>query len=259
VKEQYDSAVKTGKVDTFNQELMLRIMSDEDRLIQDSDIQWYKRENVLKNKGRFNFYVTTDFAVSEKQGADYSVISVWAYNNAGDWLWVDGVCKRQDMGKTLDDLFRLCQMYKPQGVGIEVSGQQAGFIAWIQSEMMTRNVYFPLTSDGNDNRPGIRPNTNKMVRFNTIVPLFKSHKMYFPKEMELESAMVECMEELRLVSVGGFKSKHDDFGDTISMLQSMKPWKPSEEAEMVESGSQAGMWDLDVEDGPASRMSSYIV
>jgi len=259
VKEQYDTAVKTGKVDTFNQELMLRIMSDEDRLIQDSDIQWYKRENVLKNKGRFNFYITTDFATSEKQSADYSVISVWAYNNNGDWLWVDGICKRQDMGKTLDDLFRLAQMYKPQGVGIEVSGQQAGFIAWIQDQMMTRNIYFPLTSDGNDNRPGIRPNTNKMVRFNTVVPLFKSHKMYFPRELDKEASMVECMDELRLVSVGGFKSKHDDFGDTISMLQSMKPWRPSEEAEMVESSTSGGMWELDVEDGPADRRASYIV
>lgn len=38
VKEQYDTAIKLGKVDTFNQELMLRIMSDEDRMIQDSDI-----------------------------------------------------------------------------------------------------------------------------------------------------------------------------------------------------------------------------
>ena len=39
VKEQYDAAVLQGKVDTFNQELMLRIMSDEDRLISDSDIR----------------------------------------------------------------------------------------------------------------------------------------------------------------------------------------------------------------------------
>ena len=50
VKKQYDDAVKLGKVDTFNQELMLRIMSDEDRLIQDHDIAWYKIDAVIRNK-----------------------------------------------------------------------------------------------------------------------------------------------------------------------------------------------------------------
>ncbi len=80
VKEQYETAVQMGKVDTFNQELMLRIMSDEDRLIQDHDIGWYKLDTVLRNKQRFNFYITTDFATSEKQKSDFSVISVWAYS-----------------------------------------------------------------------------------------------------------------------------------------------------------------------------------
>ena len=94
VKKQYDDAVKLGKVETFNQELMLRIMSEEDRLIKDEDIRWYRLETILQNKSKFNYFITTDFATSEKQAADFSVISVWAYNSNGDWFWVDGLCKR---------------------------------------------------------------------------------------------------------------------------------------------------------------------
>lgn len=259
VKEQYDNAVKLGKVETFNQELMLRIMSDEDRMIQDGDIGWYKLDAVLRNKSRFNFYITTDFATSLKDKADYSVISVWAYNNVGDWLWVDGVCKRQLMDSNINDLFKLAQLYKPQSVGIEVTGQQGGFIQWIQGQMLERNIYFPLASEGNDTRPGIRPNTNKMVRFNTVVPLFKARKVFFPIERKQEITMQEAMNELSLVSVSGFKSKHDDFLDTISMLSSLTPWKPSEESPMVESGKGEGMWDIDVDDAPIDRMASYIV
>ena len=37
VKEQYEIAKATGTVNAFNQELMLRIMSDEDRLLTKSD------------------------------------------------------------------------------------------------------------------------------------------------------------------------------------------------------------------------------
>ena len=261
VREQYDNAVKLGKVETFNQELMLRIMSDEDRMIQDGDIGWYKLDNVLKNKHRFNFYITTDFATSEKQKSDYSFISVWAYNNVGDWLWVDGICKRQLMDKNIDDLFRLSQLYKPQSVGIEVTGQQGGFISWIMNEMMTRNCYFALASEGNDSKPGIRPNTNKLVRFNIMVPLFKARKILFPIERKKEAPLMEMMDELGLASVSGFRSKHDDAIDTVSMLASLTPWKPSAEAELSVSASNSdgGLWELQVADGPGERWASYIV
>ena len=259
VKEQYDTAVKLSKVDTFNQELMLRIMSEEDRLIQDSEIGWYRLDAVLRNKGRFNFYITTDFATSEKQKADFSFISVWAYNNVGDWLWVDGICKRQTMDKNIDDLFRLAQLYKPDQTGIEISGQQKGFVSWIQSQMLDRNIFFTLAKEEDSKEIGLRPNTNKMVRFNTVVPLFKARKVFFPIERKTEAPMVEMTSELSLAAAGGFKSKHDDAIDTVSMLSSLRPWKPSEEAPMKESGSQSGMWDMDIEDEVPGRMGSYIV
>lgn len=259
VKTQYDNALLLGKVETFNQELMLRIMSDEDRMIQDGDIAWYKIDAVIRNKGKFNFYITTDFATSQNQKSDFSVISVWAYNNVGDWLWVDGICKRQLMDKNIDDLFRLSQMYKPQSVGIEVTGQQGGFIQWIQNEMMTRNIYFPLASEGNDNKPGIRPNTNKLVRFNTMVPMFKARKIFFPLEKKNDPAVAEATNELSLASVSGFRSKHDDFIDTISMLSSIRAWKPSEEAVMIRKDSSSSPWEVEIEDESNDRMSSYIV
>jgi len=263
VKEQYDTAMKLGKVETFNQELMLRIMSEEERLIQDSEIGWYKLDAVLRNKQRFNFYMTTDFATSEKQKSDWSFISVWAYNNVGDWLWVDGICKRQLMDKNIDDVFRLAQMYKPQQVGIEISGQQKGFIAWIQSQMLERNQYFNLASEPDSKEIGLRPNTNKLVRFNTVVPLFKARKVFFPIERKNEGPMIEMVNELSLASVSGFKSKNDDAADTVSMLSSLRPWKPSEEAPMVQSNSGRltydNMWDLDVDEQPSDRMASYIV
>lgn len=259
VKEQYDTAVKTGKVNSFNQELMLRIMSEEDRVILDSDLQWYFIDAVIRNKGKFNFYITTDFATSERQSSDFSVISVWAYNNNGDWFWVDGICQRQLMNKNIDDLFRLVQMYKPQAVGIEVTGQQGGFIPWLQEQMMNRNVYFTLASDGNDNKPGMRPNTNKMSRFNTMVPLFKAHKMFFPLEKKSEPTLAEGLNELSLVSVSGFKSKNDDFIDTVSMLSSMKAWKPSEETTLVSHSGHSNMWDIEEDVVENPRIGSYIV
>ena len=255
VKEQYDVAVATGQLASFNQELMLRIMSEEDRLIRNSDVVWYERENVLSNRGKFNFYITTDFATSKETSADFSVISVWAYNNNGDWLWVDGTCARQTMDVNIKELFEFTARYKPQQVGIEVSGQQGGFIAWIQNEMVNRNNYFALASEENKGKPGIRPNTNKIVRFNVVVPLFKTNKIWIPKSMDDHPWVKEFNTEISLVSASGSRSKNDDILDTVSMLASLTPWKPSE-VTPVDSESRSNLWD---DDEPKSNRNSYIV
>jgi hypothetical protein len=263
VRKKYDDAVKAGKIDTFNQELMLRIMSEEDRLIQDGDIGWYKIDAILRNRAKFNYYITTDFATSERQKADFSVISVWAYNNVGDWMWVDGIVVRQLMDKNIDDLFRLAQKWKPQQVGVEINGQQKGFIAWIQEKMMDRNIYFNLASERGSNEVGLRrsSDTSKLIAFNNVVPLFKARKIFFPVEYKTDPRIVEFINELSLASVGGFKSKHDDALDTVSQLSKLQPWKPSEEAPLVQNTGSAsdGMWDLDVEEEASDRMASYIV
>ena len=254
---QYDKARKLGKIDTFNQELMLRIMSDDDRLIRDADIKWYKQASVADNRNRFNFYITTDFATSERQASDFSTINVWAINNNRDWYWVDGICKRQLMDQNINDLFRLAQLWTPQEVGIEVSGQQGGFIPWIEEQMLTRNIYFTLASEGNQARPGIRPTTNKMQRFNTVVPWFKAGKMYFPNERQSGPELIEMMEELSLASPSGFRSKKDDQIDNISMLGLMTVWPPSQEA--VSSEKSDGLWEIDDNETASEALESYIV
>ena len=227
VKASYEEALGVGKVDSFYQELMLQIMSDENRIVRDEDIIWFEKNEVLKYKHNYNFYITTDFATSEKSSADYSVISVWGINNNGDYLLVDGVCKQQLMDKNIDDLFVLASVYKPLGVGIEVSGQQKGFVSWIQSEMVKRNVFFNLLSSNNDGQPGIRPIADKFARFNLFLPRIKAKKLWMPKELKGSAWMNEFIDEISKASISGFKSKHDDILDTISMLASFEVYKPS--------------------------------
>ncbi len=258
VMKQYTKATMSGKADTFNQELMLRIMSDEDRLIHDGDIVWYARDAVVQNKPAYNFYITTDFATSEKESADFSVISVWAYSSNGDWLWVDGRCERQTMDKNIDDLLHLVQEYEPISVGVEVTGQQGGFISLIKRRMEDTGIWFRLASDNNSNREGIRPNNNKFVRFQTMVPMFKSHKIMFPREMKTSKPMVQCMDELGLISIHGFKSKHDDFSDTISMLSVLRPFKPSNHSKLARAEDDVYYWD-EPDEFINDRLNSYTV
>lgn len=256
IKEDYEFHVKTGKLSAFNQELMLQITSDEERLVQDAEILWYSRASLLKNKHNFNFYITTDFATSKKQSADFSVISVWAYNAQGDWFWVDGIMERQTIDKTFADLFRLVHKYKPQQVGVEVTGQQQAFVKLLQEEMMRLNIWFNFASDSKTHEPGIRPTVDKLQRFNLVVPWFKAGKMFFPAEMKQSVIMGLFMGQIRLATQSGIKGK-DDAIDTISQLAYLKPWKPTE-SEPPASNDDT-VWDEDEVEEPASALSNYIV
>ena len=123
--------------------------------------------------------------------------------------------------------------------------------------METRNCYFTLTSDKNSNELGLRPSTNKLQRFNVVVPQFKLHKIWFPVEMKKELEMVEMLDEIRLAAVNGFKSKHDDFIDTISMLGLMNPWKPSHVSPKVADDDK--IWEEWAPEEEGNNLETYLV
>lgn len=256
VKDQYDRAVLNGKLASFYQEMMLRITSEEERLVQDAEIKWYERTKLLETRQNFNFYITTDFATSKQQTADFSVISVWAYNHNGDWFWVDGICVRQTIDKSFDDLFRLVVEYKPQAVGVEISGQQQAYISLLQKEMLTRNIWFTFASSEKSNAPGIRPMTDKLSRFNLVVPWFKMGKIYWPEEMKQSRIMQVAMGQIRLVTSSGIKGK-DDFIDTISMLGYLTPWRPAQAS--ADNQAETDYWGDDHDTVETSGLASYIV
>ncbi len=249
VLNQYTKAKLAGKLDAFMQELMLRITSDEDKLIRNNDILWFDKGDVVDSAHNYNFYITTDFATSEKQSADYSVISVWAYNSNEDWMLVDGELGRNLMDKNIDTLFDMVVRYGVQSVGVEVTGQQGAFVTWIRKEMHRRNVYFTIQE--------IRPVADKLKRFHNVVPLFRRGKMWFSKDMIGTKFMNEAMNEINRAMVGGFKSSHDDFLDTVSSLSEMKPWKPQQALTGVTTIYNDPFYENS--DDPTQPMSSYIV
>lgn len=257
VLDQYEMSVKTGKVEAFMQELMLRISSEENRLVQEHEIFWYSKNELISRRENYNFYITTDFATSDKQSADDSVISVWAYNSVGSWFWVDGIAAKMTMDKTIDHLFRFVRTYKPQSVGIEITGQQGGFIPWLQAEMMRRDTWFNFASSEKSGAPGIRPVQNKLTRFNMVVPWFKVQRMFFPKEMKSSPIMGKFMTQIRMATSNGLKGK-DDCIDTISMLAFLKPFAPS--GDYYKPHSEAGglIYHDDDEEYECLTVSRYI-
>ena len=221
VQEQYNLAVNSGQIKAFKQEYMLRIASEEDRVILDEDISWYKREDILAKKENYNFYITSDFATSTHRKADYTVLGVWAVDSKQNRYLVDGFLGRFLMSDTFDKIFGLVRKYQPMSVGLEVTGQQGGFISLFQSEMLKRNTWFNIAKGKGSNREGIAVKTNKMDRFRLTEPFFKQKKIFLPEELKESMLIQEILEELSTVTIDGIKSVHDDALDMISQFDQM--------------------------------------
>ena len=85
-------------------------------------------------------------------------------------------------------------------------------------------------------------------------------KIKKPKKNQDESfidELAEMLMEITLATYKGFKSKHDDQLDNISMLGEFNAWKPSE-VSTGESGDGSMLWDEE-EEPESHGSSSYFV
>jgi phage terminase large subunit-like protein len=238
VMKRYRDAVKNNATRNFMQEMMLRITSEEDRLIKDSYLNWAKRRDILKNAQAYNWYITTDYTTSGKKGNDFSGAAVWAVSNNDDRILVDIVLKKMDMEEQYQTTFDLVNKYTRHGqymeVGVEVDGQQKAHIYSLQKKMMTEGEYFTLACEKGKSEPGItsrKGKTSKHDRFKLAVPLFQTGKIWICEELKGTPDLEELLEELRFVTIEGFGSKHDDGCDLISMMVNMDIRKPGKDRE----------------------------
>ena len=235
--KMYNQFKSAGKAQSFYCEYLLDVTDLSTLLVEEDDIRWYEPKLLMKNKHLYNFYISTDFATSEKKSADYSTIGVWAIGSDGSWFLVDGQCKRQSMMENLDDLFRYAHKWKPLSVGIESSGQQGGFLSIITDMMMQKNTWFQLAKKRGSKDFGIRPTKDKTTRFVTgVQPMFKQGKVWFPKpelikhQPYLLALVEEMVNELsKFTLAGGVKSlAHDDCIDLMNQLSEMDTFTPDD-------------------------------
>ena len=263
VMKRYLDALKEDKLRSFNQELMLRISSEEDRLIPDSYINWYNRSDIVAKGGEYNWYITTDFTTTGRKGSDFSGIAVWAVNSRDDWMLVELSLKKLDILEQYLTLFKYVNKYKRFTgnieVGIETDGQQKIHIFAIEQMMAKRNEYFTIAKQKGGMQKGIRSGgIRKFERFKGTVPYFQNDKVWFPKDLKETPDMVELLTELQYATYDGFGSLHDDGCDLITMLTMMNIYSPSAPLSETTPKHDPMWWD-EVEEDDGGGLSSYIV
>ena len=111
VYDQYVQAKKVNALRAFNQERMLRLASEEDRMVSDEMLQWYDRSLVMKLLDGYSLYITTDFTTTSAAKSDYSGIAVWAVSSNNDFFLLDVSLKRLELEQQYDTLFRMVKTW----------------------------------------------------------------------------------------------------------------------------------------------------
>jgi len=233
IMEKYEDAYYGETIREFMQELMLRISSEEDKMIPEKllETQWYKRVDILKNIQAYNLYMTTDFTTTGSKGSDLSGIAVWAVNHNQDCFMLDLCLRKQEMVQQYDEVFRFIDLYTPDNktfeVGVETDGQQKAHILALKDRMRQRSNYFTIarqkgSEPGSEGIQSRLEGGNKHWRMRMALPLFQNRKIFFPEELRGLPEMNELMEEIRYTSYTRFSSKFDDGMDLISQLNIME-------------------------------------
>ena len=248
VMERYEDAYYGETLREFNQELMLRISSEEDKLIKEDQIQWYSRKALAKNLGAYNLYATTDYTASNNLKGDFSCTMLWALSSNGDWFLVDLAVKKMSISEQYEPLFRMNKEWvakygKHLRAGVEIDGQQQLNLHTLKKQMIEYNSHFSFAEQlgspyGKEGISRRQATGAKHEQFMRVHPLFQQHKIYFPEELRHTKDMEEVMNELNYITYEGIGSKHDDALDCISMLAAMKVMVPTADSGWVSPDDQ---------------------
>ena len=265
VVKQYEQAVRSNSTRSFNQERMLRISSEDDRMVPDNLIQEFDRVLTMKAIQNYSLYITTDFTTTSKSKSDFSALGVWAINSNNDWFLMDLCVKRQSISEQYDELFRMVKDWGRKGcileVAIEVDGQQGAHLAALKREMNYRNVYFNFARqvDYKGTRQGILSKSvggNKHSRFRMILPQFQNKKIYFAEQLHDTPDMKEALLQLKHTTWGNFGG-HDDFCDIVSQLNLIELTLPMGEYEPTKEDRQDSIWDEIYDEDEGSAYGQY--
>lgn len=260
IMEKYEDAYYGDTLREFNQELMLRISSEEDKLIKEEHIQWYDRRTLLKNLGHYNLYMTTDLTASNSTKGDFSCTMMWALSSNNDWFLLDLSVKKMTIAEQYEPIFKLVREYGGRlgrniNVGVEIDGQQQLNLHTLKKQMIETSTFFtfarqigsPFGKEGISRRQATGAKHEQFMR---VFPLFQQHKIFFPEDLKTTPDMKEVLNELNYITYEGIGSKHDDALDCISMLSNMETITPSIQQDIPEVFIDRGsIWSaFDAED-----------
>lgn len=144
-------------------------------------------------------YVTIDSAVSEKESADFTGITINRISMENKW-YVKTYRLKINSRELIDHLFYIKTTYKPFFIGLEETTFTMAIQPFLEEEMRKRNVFFSVT-------PLKHRGVNKETRIRGLIPRWENKSVF------LVGDNMELLGEMRTFPNG----QHDDVLDSLAM------------------------------------------
>ncbi len=152
-------------------------------------------------------YISTDFAVSTKTSADYTVLLPALLDAEANIFFGDDVIREKLSSKDMvERLLDLAKKYDPYAIAIEKGVISNAVMPLIRTRMQERNQFHVIWEK--------TPSKDKQSRANPLRARFQQGKVFFPDTPYYHT---EIMPEM-LSFPGG---KNDDYVDAASLLVTM--------------------------------------
>ena len=169
------------------------------------DFERDKNDNWLQPN--LEYYAAADFAISEKEKADYTVIVVAGVDPEGLVYIVDVKKFRGDADRIIEELLATQRAYKPNVFTFETEKIDKAIGPSLNRAMMNARVFLNIHT--------MTPTKSKTSRGKSIQSLHKARAIRYDKQA---SWYPDFESELLHVSDSGPRGKHDDSFDAFAYI-----------------------------------------
>ena len=167
---------------------------------RDDDGNWINKPNL-------EYYAAADFAISEKERADYTAIVICGVCPVGNVYVVDARRGRWDADAIISELIAVQKMWSPNIFTFETAKIDKAIGPFLEREMMRTRTYLNIVK--------MTPTQSKTMRARSIQAMHKSGAIRYDKEA---SWYADFEGELLTVSDSGPRGKNDDFLDAFAYV-----------------------------------------
>ena len=222
-----EEAQKTGKVSIEDKQRQLGSLVFSYEMMNqpiDESIAEFKKEWILRATEKdfehitYNTFIAIDPAVSQKESADFTGITINRISIEGK-RYVSAYKLKINPSGLIEHLFYLQDLYKPTMLGIEETAFLLVLKPFLEEEMRKRNKFITIT-------PLKHGGVKKETRIRGLIPLMESKSVFFVGDC---SALEE---EMRVFPRG----QHDDVLDSFcySEMIAYKPYTTDSFDDFVE-------------------------
>ena len=193
--------IDRGLADVYSQEYLNIPIDESNTFFKKGDFLSLREEDKKK---KVNYYIAGDFAISEKERADYTVLVIGGMDEDGILQIRNVIRGRMDGLEIVDTMLALQRVYEPLAFGIEDTQITKAVGPFLNRAMVEQNTYLSVMP--------LKPHrSDKQTRARSIQARMRAGAVKFDKSADWYQTLEDEMMRLP-------RDKHDDQVDSMAYL-----------------------------------------